>query len=148
MKKLVFILSLFCSLVASAQTDSSKLTSGPLTLRVNDWELAATYIAFNQSYEDLYDSIKIRARAFVSYPAGTTNVSVSKVNNGEAVALARVLLGSYTEANASAIGRIITALKGMTGQTWVNTQITAMQARDQANFTDRRTEGRRILRKQ
>jgi len=134
--------------MSDTQTDIRYLTSGPLTLRTNDWELVAFIIAYHERYENLFDAIKLKMRALTTYPSGTTNVTVDVVTNGEAVELAAALLGNYREANASAIGRILTTLKAMPGQTWVNEQITEMQAREQVAFNERRQEGKRRLRKQ
>lgn len=145
MKQLLTIIILLFSLQSFAQTDSSALRSGKLTLRVNDWELIATYIAYTNTYESLFDSVKARIRAIQNYPSGTTNVTVDSVTNYELNALCYALKNSYNKSTATATDRIVTAIKAVS--VWVTNRQNEWDADEDNAFTGKRAAGKAMLRK-
>lgn len=148
MKTILLSLIVLFSLNATAQTDSSQLRSGKLSLRMNDWEYVTTFMSYNPLYENVFDSIKNRIRPLTNaqYPAGTTLVTVDSVQNSELVAMCLVIRNEFNSQTQAAIIRITTAVRAL-NNTWINNQLDAIDASESAAFINRRTDGKFKLRR-
>jgi hypothetical protein len=148
MKKILFSLLILASIGGSAQTDSSAMIAGAITLRTNDFELVVRRTAFNASTEVMYDSIKIRMQAFGSnYPSGTTTWTVGGMRNGELVSLSQLLKARYTKANSTEIDRIHTAIRAI-NSTYVNSRLDGIDAAEQSEITLEKQLGKKWGRKE
>jgi hypothetical protein len=102
---LIFCLSFFSQV--QAQADTTKLKSGKLSLRLNDFEFVKPYIADREFFEALNDSLTLRLAPPKIYPAsGTTVVSIDSVTNGELVRLYEILKRKYNKATETIVNRV------------------------------------------
>ncbi len=145
MKKIITAIAILISLQSFAQVDSSALRSGKLTLRVNDWEYVATFVAYTNIYESLFDSIKAKIRALPIYPAGATNITVDSVTNFELNNLCYNLKNTYNKSNSTATDRIVTAIKAIS--VWVTNRQNEWDADEDATLTGKKNTGKLMLRK-
>lgn len=136
-----------CSVNVFAQIDSATQRSGKLSLRMNDWEYITTLIAFTNTYEDLYDSLKVKARPLsnAAYPGGTTLVTIDSITNAELNSLCYTLKSGYTKATSVAADRIITAIRSIS--TYAAYRQDQLDAEETSQFNIKRNLGRAILRR-
>ncbi len=145
MKKLLAAILIFLSFQSFGQVDSSTLRSGKLTLRVNDWEYIATFVAYTATYESLFDSIKARIRSLQNYPSGATNITVDSVTNYELNQLCYALKNTYNKSNSTATDRIISVIRAIS--VWVTNRQNEWDADENATLTGKRNTGKLMLRK-
>lgn len=141
MKKLLTLLFVI-PFIASAQSDTTKVTA---TIQARDWEYIGIYIAHNQTFEDLFDSVKVKFRV-VSPPTGTTNVPVT-ATIGELLAVDILLRRDPYAIGGSVWARVNTAL-GNVNNSYMNTRLTAQQNDDTNLFMNNRSIGRSKLTRQ
>jgi hypothetical protein len=141
MKKLLFFI-LLAPLLSHAQNDTTKVTT---TIQARDWEYIGIYIAHNQTFEDLFDSVKVKFRV-ASPPTGTTNVAVT-ATIGELLAVDQLLRRDPYAIGGSVWSRVNTAL-GVVNNSYMNTRLTAQQNDDTNLFMNNRSIGRSKLTRQ
>ena len=127
--------------------DSSAMRSGKFIIRMNDWEYITQVIAHNQTYEDMYDSIKNRIRPLsnANYPAGTTLVTVDSITNYELNSLCYAVRTGYNKSTAATADRVITAARLIS--TYVQYRQDLWDADEKNIFDARRATGKQILRR-
>lgn len=148
MKKTLSLLLILISFKGFAQ-DTAFMTSGPLILRLNDWEFVAKILRSDVNCEGLFDSVKVRLRPPTAYPNGTDLVSISSVVNLEAKTLVGNVHRIYDAANRAACERIFTAVKAMNADPthWLNRAVDAMMAEKDTKFANDKQDGKTIYKR-
>jgi hypothetical protein len=147
MKKIIFYLFFAFSLLstASAQTDSLDMKSGKLTVRVNDWEWVTSIVGLNEDFDGVNDSVRAELKS-ITYPSGTTLITVDSITNREALLLDAFLRIRVNQANQQAYSRIVTALRAM-NSTYINNRLTARDDVEALEFTNQRAIGKKRIRR-
>jgi hypothetical protein len=148
MKKHLLFIFLILSLGAGAQ-DTAFMTSGPLTLRLNDWEFVAKILRSDVNCEGIFDSIKVRLRPPTVYPNGTDLVSINTVVNLEAKTLVGNVHRIYDASNRAACERIFTAVKAMNASPthWLNRAVDQYAADKDTKFSNDKQDGKTIYKR-
>ncbi len=96
MKKIILSLLVFVSLSVKSQTYVDSLNQKTsVSLQVRDWLYLNSFLANNEEFENVYDSMKIKLRVAVA-PTLTTVIAVSDIKNGQVLSLAKILKqGAY-----------------------------------------------------
>lgn len=149
MKKLLSVIVVFISINSFAQ-DTAFMTSGPLTLRLNDWEFVAKILRSDVNCEAMFDSIKVKLRPPATYPAtGTTLVSVTSVVNIEAKTLVANLHRVYDAANRTACERVFAAVKAMNASPthWLTRAVDQFDIDRDTRFANDKADGKTIYKR-
>jgi hypothetical protein len=143
MRKIIFIL-LFIPMFSTAQdNDNTKVT---VTLQARDCEFIGSFIAFNESFEDMFDGMKLKFRV-TSPPQNTTNVVIDTIPIGQWLALSAKLRTDPYAIGGSVWARYDAALRAA-NNTYMTGRLNTMDANDTDIFTGYRVLGRFRLRKQ
>ena len=109
MKKILFALCLLVSFTAFGQVDSTKIKVS-VSLQVRDWLYLNFFLANSPSYENVYDSMKVKLRVAIQ-PSLTTVIKVDSIQQGQILKLAEMIKTERYGVIAIPYTRINSALK-------------------------------------
>jgi hypothetical protein len=145
MKKIILFLLILISAKCFSQTDSNTVFISPV-IQNRDIEFISVLTAYSGTFENWFDTTKIKYRAPNTAPTGNTNVTV-KATIGEWVAIDLALRSSNVALVNSCFSRVDAAIR-LLNVPFVNNILNTYDAIDQANFVSQRAVGRKNLRKQ
>jgi len=146
MKKLLFVLCVCASTLVKAQVDSSALTT-TVSIQARDLEYITFFTqGFGVQLEDIYDKAKKQFRVAVP-PSGTTSVILDSITLNDCIILNNILRTDYIALQYNIYKRYNDMLR-ILGQSYLVTQLDIIVAQDDALLADRKTLGRKRLKKQ
>lgn len=142
MKKLLFIL-LFLPILSFAQ-DSSEIKIS-ISVQARDIEFVSIFIAGNESFEELWDNIKVKFRQQV-VPAGNDVVVMDTVSLQALLNLHGFLNNNAIAVKKNVFSRFDLILRA-TNQSWLISRINETVSHDDAQYSNLRLSGRNRLRR-